>query len=720
MSKISELSDGGSLVSSDYLIAVRSGGNVKVRMDQINVDQVDLGDNEFIRLGNSQDLTMVHTSTQSIINQAGIGDLLIQKAGSTKLTINASGIDVTGSVTADGLDLGATTDAVTVSTTASEYQLQLGAAQSTTGDIGRNISFDVSGATTAAINTIDGGTGNTNALAFYTAISGNLLQRLLLEGNGDVNFYEDTGTTPKFVWDASAESLTITGNSNAWTIDNTTIYGNRAGGSIYVGNSSATGEFGITSGGAVAMQFDVSGNVGIGTSAPQQVLQISQGASAGTTALRIENTETGIDPAQTANAIEFYTNDASAGGTGVTGKISHVAVNAGTTYALAFSTYNGTTLSESMRIDSVGNVTIKSDLVNGGGVLNLENTDTAVNGHDWGSVNFISNDSSTSASGIRASIVGTSTSFNGDGNLVFSTAPSNGVNTEAMRIDASGNVGIGATGTAGVLLLNRSSDGGAAGALSISGDDFVMNTGYATGDIVFKNAATEAMRIDGGNLLVGKTASDNTTAGHRFTASGFVSHVIANDYPLLLNRLSSDGALLTLRKDSVTVGSIGTISSNLLIGTGDTGFRFFDGATKGIFPDTASGAGSDDAIDLGKANARFDDIYATNGVIQTSDRNEKQDIEALSDAEQRVAVAAKGLLRKFRWKDAVEAKGDDARIHFGIIAQDLQAAFEAEGLDAGRYAMFMSNTWTDEETGEERTRLGVRYHELLAFIIAAI
>ena len=102
MSKISELSDGGSLVSSDYLIAVRSGGNVKVRMDQINVDQVDLGDNEFIRLGNSQDLTMVHTSTQSIINQAGIGDLLLQKAGVTKLTINASGIDVAGSVTAGG------------------------------------------------------------------------------------------------------------------------------------------------------------------------------------------------------------------------------------------------------------------------------------------------------------------------------------------------------------------------------------------------------------------------------------------------------------------------------------------------------------------------------------------------------------------------------------------------------------------------------------------
>jgi hypothetical protein len=161
---------------------------------------------------------------------------------------------------------------------------------------------------------------------------------------------------------------------------------------------------------------------------------------------------------------------------------------------------------------------------------------------------------------------------------------------------------------------------------------------------------------------------------------------------------------------------------------------------------------------------RFDDIYATNGTIQTSDRNEKQDIEALTDAETRVAVAAKGLLRKFRWQSAVEEKGDEARIHFGIIAQDLQDAFTAEGLDASDYAMFISTTWwetqtevaaveaveevTDEEgnviteaveakdaytridtynTAEEapegateRTRLGVRYSELLAFIIAAI
>ena len=78
-------------------------------------------------------------------------------------------------------------------------------------------------------------------------------------------------------------------------------------------------------------------------------------------------------------------------------------------------------------------------------------------------------------------------------------------------------------------------------------------------------------------------------------------------------------------------------------------------------------------------------------------------------------------LKKFRWRDMVEEKGEDARIHFGIIAQDLAQAFDDEGLDAGLYGMFTSDTWViDKETGEERTRLGVRYTELLAFIIAAL
>lgn len=168
------------------------------------------------------------------------------------------------------------------------------------------------------------------------------------------------------------------------------------------------------------------------------------------------------------------------------------------------------------------------------------------------------------------------------------------------------------------------------------------------------------------------------------------------------------------------IGGFGVNGSRLTVGSGATGLML-DGSNNYIVPwNFSANSGRDDAIDLGVGPFRFQDIYASNGTIQTSDRNEKQDIEALSDAERRVAIAVKGLLRKFRWISAVEEKGEEARIHFGVIAQDLEEAFTAEGLDAGRYGMFIHTTWTDEETGEEHSRMGVRYSELLAFIISAI
>ena len=191
-------------------------------------------------------------------------------------------------------------------------------------------------------------------------------------------------------------------------------------------------------------------------------------------------------------------------------------------------------------------------------------------------------------------------------------------------------------------------------------------------------------------------------------------------------RIDSEGDLV------MQSGTIDNSTADLKIYSTDSshgGLRFASGY---VGPVTNDGGISDGALALGAASYRWATVYATSGSINTSDRNEKQDIEEITDAEKRVAVVAKGLLRKYKFKDAVEKKGDKARTHFGIIAQDLEDAFTAEGLDASKYGMFCSDTWweteddsfeTEEEAPEgatKRTRLGVRYSELLAFIIAGM
>jgi hypothetical protein len=210
----------------------------------------------------------------------------------------------------------------------------------------------------------------------------------------------------------------------------------------------------------------------------------------------------------------------------------------------------------------------------------------------------------------------------------------------------------------------------------------------------------------------------------------------------------------------------GTTTNDMLVGSIGTHDLIFGRANSVelVLGSNAFRPNTNGTKDLGGPNWRWEQLFAATSTIYTSDAISKQDVEEISEAEARVALACKGLMRKFRFIDAVEKKGDDARIHFGIIAQDLQAAFAAEGLDAGRYAMFCSDTWFEEDivipardaveevlddegnvtteareavaettqrkvyedgeevpdTATEVTRLGVRYSELLAFIIAAI
>ena len=329
--------------------------------------------------------------------------------------------------------------------------------------------------------------------------------------------------------------------------------------------------------------------------------------------------------------------------------------------------------------------------------------------------------------------------------MMFRTA-SSGSEAERMRITNTGKVGIGTTSPDAKLTVVGSDE-------QLRIHDSNINNGFATFEcdggfttITSRNNTTRGkirfrasdhtntntiMTLDGvdNSVLIGKTSSGTIDSlGIRFDSSNTNNTPLAqftgNDGTVAqFNRRNGAGTILAFKCDGDWLGDIGAVSSfssqNIFYIAGE--YKGIGLHSTSIFPTDADGAASDNTTDLGLAtHARWDDIYATNSTINTSDRNEKQDIEVLTDAEQRVAVACKGLLRKFRWRSAVEEKGDEARIHFGIIAQDLQDAFTAEGLDAGDYAMFINSTWTDEETGEERSRMGVRYSELLAFIISAI
>lgn len=227
----------------------------------------------------------------------------------------------------------------------------------------------------------------------------------------------------------------------------------------------------------------------------------------------------------------------------------------------------------------------------------------------------------------------------------------------------------------------------------------------AIGDNFFvQTSGSERMRIDSsGNVLVGKTSTGFSAEGHKLGASGESATFTRSGTPMFVRRNGSDGSLIEFYKDGTTVGSIGNRGdSNLsiLFGFSDDGYGFTGSGTStgAILPCDATRNIRDNYIDLGYASGRFDDIYATNGTIQTSDFNEKQDIASLTATEMLVGARISTLFKTFRWKDSVAENGDNARTHTGVIAQDVQAAFTAEGLDAGDYALFISSTWWETQT----------------------
>jgi hypothetical protein len=272
--------------------------------------------------------------------------------------------------------------------------------------------------------------------------------------------------------------------------------------------------------------------------------------------------------------------------------------------------------------------------------------------------------------------------------------------------------------------------------LDADGDTSIQ---VSTDDVmVFDTGGSERMRIDSSaNLLIGHTSQDtpvdNGGAGVTLRPTG-VMLIGGTGTSIFANREDSNGEIIQFRKDGTSIGVTGAVLDDyIFIGTtggGDVGMAFVDEQVRPV--NGGTGANADDTYDLGNSGVRWRDIYTNGAVTTSSDKNEKQDIASLTAKELKVATKLSALFKTYRWKDRVVEKGDKARTHSGIIAQDIQSAFSAEGLDASKYGMFISNTWwekdnviynTKEEApsdANEKTRLAVRYTELFSFIFSSI
>jgi len=153
------------------------------------------------------------------------------------------------------------------------------------------------------------------------------------------------------------------------------------------------------------------------------------------------------------------------------------------------------------------------------------------------------------------------------------------------------------------------------------------------------NATSTAITIDASeNVLVGKTSGGTGTQGVELNPTSAAGYTLAatssGQRTVLFNRLSSDGEIISLRKDGTSVGSIGSQSSALAIyGT----HQFSAGLSLNIFkilPTGNTGVPTDTSVDLGDSTTRFKDLYLSGGVYLGGTSNTSSLSNKLDDYEE--------------------------------------------------------------------------------------
>lgn len=118
--------------------------------------------------------------------------------------------------------------------------------------------------------------------------------------------------------------------------------------------------------------------------------------------------------------------------------------------------------------------------------------------------------------------------------------------------------------------------------------------------------------------------------------------------------------------------------------------------------------GTDADINIGTSTSRWNNIYAANSVIQTSDRNEKKDISY--DMDQYLDLFDLLKPASFKLKN-----GTSGRTHTGFIAQDVEAALRKAGIDSKDFAAFIKDVTEDDEEV-----YGLRYGEFVSLLVAKV
>jgi hypothetical protein len=349
-------------------------------------------------------------------------------------------VDVTGTVTADGLTVDG--DGSFVTSDGAILKLENSTTAMTSNDVIGELQFYANDGSTngtgAKVNIIAKTTSAAGSIADLTfgtsgSTSATALPRLNIAGNGDISFYEDTGVSQSFFWDASAESLGI-GTSSPTSLGggakltvNQAADGNivfARGGStrqVQLGTTSTTGYINAdnTSGGLTfnvnaseRMRIDTSGNVGIGTASPATKLHVENDAST------YEIMRVGSSTVTHDTGLYMRT-------TGTAG------ISWGTGGVLAFYG-SGAGSAERMRIDASGNVGIGTSSVNG--KLDIKTSSAGFEFYPENSTdtNLIINFDRATSTYQNLQVRAATHQF-----LIS--------DSEKMRIDASGNVGIGTT-----------------------------------------------------------------------------------------------------------------------------------------------------------------------------------------------------------------------------------------------------------------------------------